>query len=270
MQCQRQAQQKSCKNNGRFNCVKTIRGQTEMRNQHSHSAIQWLYWSQRIEVNSEITMRMPCPRVSMRLNFPILKLSLKHWSWNILKIHICSEYLKVRYPWKTDAVNLLLHDRSTCMTWPQHTQPQPYGSGQLCCSYCACTCCIHINDDANSFRSVCNLRQFCGSQSQSIKPGNICRAFSGPLDALCVMDLLVAPFSTDMLCVCINKYFVSFLFWSQILPINFSIYRAPLWPQKVFRSLQTGISAFFPLPLANVRQWDHLVQILLTMINGFD
>lgn len=189
-----------------------------------------------------------------------------------MKIHIFSEHLKIGYPWKTDAVNLLLHD-SQFQTWPQHTQPRPYGSGQLCCKYCACTCCIHINDDANSFRSVCNPRQLCGSQSQSTKPGNVCRAFSGPLDALRVKDLLVSPFSTDMHWIRINKYFVSFLFWSQIFPLNFSIYmcyRAPLWPQKVFRSLQTGISAFLPLPLANVRQWDHLVQILLTMINGFD
>lgn len=121
------------------------------------------------------------------------------------------------------------------------------------------------------FRSVCNLRQLCGSQSQSTKPGNICRVFRGPLDALLVM--LLSPFSTDMHWAYINKYFVSFLYGSQIWPLNLSTYRfnrAPLWPRKVFGSWQIDISAFLPLPLANVRQWDHLVQILLTMINGFD
>lgn len=48
------------------------------------------------------------------------------------------------------------------------------------------------------------------------------------------------------------------------------VLQSTLMTTESIQKLANRYFCFASLPFANVRQWDHMVQILLTMINGFD
>lgn len=153
-----------------YNCTKTIRGQTETSNVSTCSAIQCRHWSQWIEVNSQINMRMFCPRASTHLNFPTLKLFS---SWNTdPRMFWKYTFFQTFQTWSS--LEKLMLQSGYCMTISlgHDHSTQNNSVGQLCCIYGVRTCCIHINDDANTFRSACIPRQICRSQSQSNEAGN--------------------------------------------------------------------------------------------------